>query len=70
MESYCVLANDSIEFTGRYFSKFPGKTHYSLGHSKMKAAHPVNYFPGILGKNVKNYPPSKLFLFTSLTCNM
>ena len=32
----------------------------------MKAAHPVNYFPGFLGKIIKNYPPSKLFLFTSL----
>ena len=29
-------------------------------------AHPVNYFPGILGRNIKNCPPSKLFLFTSL----
>ena len=43
------------------------KTHY-LGKSaqKSKAAHPVNYFPGFLGKNIKNCPPSKLFLFTSL----
>ena len=39
-----------------------------LGKSaqKSKAAHPVNYFPGFLGKNIKNCPPSKLSLFTSL----
>ena len=24
-----------------------------------------NYFPGFFGKNIKNSPPSKLFLFTS-----
>ena len=35
----------------------------------MKAAYPVNYFPRFLGKNIKNCPPSKLFLFTSLTNN-
>ena len=41
--------------------------HYlGLGHSKLKAVHPVNYFSGFLGKNIKNCPPSKLFLFTSL----
>ena len=51
----------------QHLSKFPGKTHYlGLGYSKLKAAHPVNYFPRFLAKNVKNYPPSKLFLFTSL----
>ena len=45
----------------------PGKTHYlSLGCSKLKAAHAINYFPGFLGKNIKNCPPSKSFLFTSL----
>ena len=45
----------------------PGKTHYlGLGCSKLKAAHPMNYFPGFLGKNLKNCPSSKLFLFTSL----
>ena len=32
----------------------------------LEAAHPVNYFPQFLGKNIKNCPPSKLFLFTSL----
>ena len=73
MKTYCVLANDSIKFKGRHFSKFPGKTRCSgLGRSKLKAAHPVNYFPGFLGKNDKNRPPSKLFLFTSLktkTCS-
>ena len=37
-----------------------------LGHSKFKAAHSVNIFLDYLGKNIKNCPPSKLFLFTSL----
>ena len=47
--------------------KFPLNTHYlDLGRSKVKAAHLVNYFPGFWGKSVKNCPPSKLFLFTSL----
>ena len=45
MKTYCVLANDSVEFIGRPFSKLPGKTHYlSLGCSKLKDAHPVNFF--------------------------
>ena len=52
---------------GHHISQsFRGKSHY-LGTSaqKSKAAHPVNYFPGFLGKNIKNCPPS-LLLFTSL----
>ena len=59
------LADDGIE--REYISKFVGKTHY-LGETtqKLKAAHPVNYFPWFLGKNIKTCPPSKLFLFTSL----
>ena len=46
---------------------FRGKTH-NLGWAaqKLKLAHPDNYFPGFLTKNIKNYKPSKLFLFTSL----
>ena len=55
-----------IEFKGRYFSEFPGKTHYlGLVRSKLKVEHPVNYFPGFLGKNIKNCLCTKLFL-TSL----
>ena len=43
------------------------KTHnLGLGRSKLKAAQLFNHFPGFLGKNVKNCPPSKLLLFTSL----
>ena len=43
------------------------KPHYlGFGSSKLEAAHPVTYFPWFLGKNIKNYPPSKLFLFTTL----
>ena len=49
-------------------SKFIEKTyHLSLACSKLKAAHPVNYFPGFLGEDVKNCPPIKLFLFASLS---
>ena len=63
MKSYCVLGNDVTEFKGQYFSKFPGKTHYlDLGCSKLKAANPVDYFPGFLGKNIENCPPSELFI--------
>ena len=44
MKSHCVLATDSTEFKGRWFSKFPGKTHYlGLECSNLKAAHPVNW---------------------------
>ena len=64
MKSYCVLANDNIEFKERHFSTFP--YYLGLGRSKSKAVHPVDYFPGFLGKNIKNSPTSKLFLITSL----
>ena len=41
--------------------------HYlCYGAQKLKAVHPANYFPGFLGRNIKNCPHSKLFLFTSL----
>ena len=50
------------------FLKVFRKTHYlGLVRSKLKAPNPVNYFPGFLGKHIKNCPPSKLFLFTSLS---
>ena len=45
---------------------FRGKIFW-LGCWKLKAAFPVNHFSGFLGRNIKNCPPSKLFLFTSLT---
>ena len=45
---------------------FQGKHIIRVCAKKLKAAHPVNYFPGFLGNNVKNCPPIKLFLFTSL----
>ena len=67
MKSYRVLTTDIIELKGQHLFKFPGKTHYfGLGYLKLKAAQPVNYFPRFLGKNIKDYPPSKLFSFTSL----
>ena len=48
--------------------KVSGEKHIILVRvlKNMKAAHPVNYFLRFLGKNIKNCPPSKLFLFTSL----
>ena len=61
MKSCCALVNNSIEIKGRHSQSFQG-----LGCSKLKAAHSVNHFLGFLGKNVKNGPPSKLFLFTFL----
>ena len=38
---------------------------FGLTAQKMKAAYPVNYFPFPVlgGKNIKNFPPSKLFLY-------
>ena len=43
---------------GDISQNFQGKTHY-LGKigQKLKAAHPVNYFPGFLGKNIKIVHP-------------
>ena len=65
-----MIANDSIEFNGRHFSKFLGKhIFWGLGCSKLKAAHLVTYFHWFLGKNIKNCPPSKLFLFIP-PCNV
>ena len=70
MNSYWVLANDSIEFTGRHFSKFPGRIHFlGFGCSKLKVAHPVNYFLGFLGTeliiahpvNYSYLPPCMIF---------
>ena len=56
---------------GWYISKFSGKnTLFGIERSNSKAALPVNYFCGFLGKNIKNCPPSKLFLFTSLSCSI
>ena len=56
---------------GWYLKVSGGKTHYlSYSAQKLKAVHPVKYFPRFLGKNIKKRPPSKLFLFTSMvnTC--
>ena len=50
MKSYCLLANDSIEFRAT-FLKVSRETHYlGLGHSKLKVARLVNYFPGFWAK--------------------
>ena len=46
----------ALNLKGDISQKFPGKTHYlRLGRSKLKAAHPVNYFPRVLGRNIKNF---------------
>ena len=56
-----------LNLKGHISQGFQGKRYYlGLGRSKLKAAHPVNYFPWVLGKNIENFPPSKLLLFTSL----
>ena len=64
-----------IALKGQHISKHLGgtkkgkkKKHYlGYGPQKLKATHPVEYFPGFFGRNIKNCPPSKLFLFTSMT---
>ena len=49
------------------FSEFPRKNIILVRTlKKLEAAHPVNYFSGVLGNKIRNCPPSKLFLFTSL----
>ena len=53
MATYLKLTEESIHNLG-------------YGAQKLKTAHPVTYFPGFLGRNIKNCPPIKLFLFTSL----
>ena len=54
MKSYFVLANDIIiEFKGLHLSQCPGETQLGFKRWKLKAAHPVNYFPGFLGKIIK-----------------
>ena len=58
MKSYYVLANDSIAFKSVIFLKVSGEnTLFVLRALKLKSTHPVNYFPGFLGKNIKNFPP-------------
>ena len=57
---------DEADFTYVQTQKTQSLYYLGLGRLKLKAAHPVNYFHGFWGKNIKNCPPSKLFLFTSL----
>ena len=67
MKSYIVYSQWQFWESDKSQS-FWGIAHY-LGIRALnilKAAHPVNYFPGFLGKNMKNCPQSKLLLFTSL----
>ena len=59
MIALSLKVNISQNFQGKHII-------WVKGAKKLKTAHPVNYFPGFLGKNIKNYPPSKLFLFTLL----
>ena len=46
---------------------FQGKHIIWVSGPQKVHAHPVNYFPGSLGKIIENCPPNKLFLFSSLT---
>ena len=69
LKSCFFVAGDSI---GRVTypksaKNFGGKTH-NLGWDaqKLKSAQPVICLPGLLGKNIKNYASSNVFLFTSL----
>ena len=65
--THAVLADDSF---GRVtYLKVTEENNLSYGAQRLKAVHPVNYFPGFLGRNIKNCSPSKLFLFTSLVAN-
>ena len=49
-----------IALTGWHILKFPGKISlFWLRRWKLKSAHPVNYFPGFFGKNIKNCPPAQ-----------
>ena len=63
MKSYSVSADDSIEFKGRHFGVTFLKA--SKENTKIESCLP-SYFPGVLGKNIKNCPLSKLLLFASL----
>ena len=69
MKSYYVY-QFMMALHGCHISKFPKKIQYTMIYeserSKLKAAHSINYFPRFLGKNIKNCPPSKVFLFTYL----
>ena len=42
--------------------------YFGLGHSKLKALHPVNYFSGFLGKNVNNGKQQNRTLSCSYIC--
>ena len=58
----------ALNLKGNVSQSFQGKLMrviWVYGASKLRAARPVNYFPEFLGKNIKNCPPSKLFLFAS-----
>ena len=66
---FCVLTDNSIK-RATSLKVFWGKINYLLqGTQKLKVAHSVNYFPRFFGKNIKNFPPSKFILFTSM-CDM
>ena len=52
---------------GQYISKCPRKTNKL---SKIEDCSPGNFFPGFLGRNIKDCPPSKLFLFIQALWNL
>ena len=73
MKSYCVLATAGTEFKEGHFS-FEVSTENTLsgyGALKMESCPPSKlFFLDFFGKHIKNFPPSNLFLLTSLFHDM
>ena len=58
-----VIASIRVSYNPYFLAKI---LFLCYGAQKFISAHPVNYFPRVLGKNIETCPPGKLFLFTSL----
>ena len=69
MKSYCVRANDRIEFQGQhFFNDYRKNTFLGVWALKIKSCPPLQLIVlWVWGQ--KYYWLSKLFLFTSLTMN-
>ena len=58
-----MITDVTVALGREYILQFGIQTYYSsYGTQKLKAAHPVNYYPSFFGKNIKSCPPSKCFL--------
>ena len=55
-----------MNLKGNISQNFQENTLFGFRTLKIESYPPVNYFPEFWGKNIENYPPRKLFLFTSL----